>query len=108
MENYEKNWEEFWKDIVTRDDGSIDLEQIKKELSDYRFLLEEIPKVYSHITNKLSYPNYYANTIIQEADYHYQKVHGDIIRDNIGEIINDKDLGKDEMIRLIREYIKSY
>ena len=63
--DYKKDWEEFWKGICTND-GEVDLEQIKKELSDYHFLLEELPKLYSDLTlGLLSKQNYDAATIIQ-------------------------------------------
>ena len=51
MENYEKVYQEFWKSIVEDSDGNIDLEQIKKELADYRDLMREVTKVYSELTN---------------------------------------------------------
>lgn len=105
--DYEKEWSEFWRSLVTKEDGSIDLEQIKKELSDYSFILEEVPKVYSHIAN-LSYPNYYAQDIISEADEKYRRLHGDMIRDDIGEIIDDENMDSDEKLKEIREYIESY
>ncbi len=47
--NVEKNYQEFWKNII-EPKGKFSLEQVKKELSDYHFLLEEVPKVYCHIT----------------------------------------------------------
>lgn len=105
--NHEKDWEELWKDIVLNEDGSINLDQLKKELSDYAFMLDEVPKVYSHIAN-LSYPNYYASVIIAEADDKYQELHGDIIREDIGRIINDVGLNYEELVFAILEYISKY
>lgn len=107
MRDYEKDWEELWKDIVLNEDGSINLGQLKKELSDYAFILEEVPKVYNHIAN-LSYPNYYASVIIAEADDRYQELHGDVIREDIGRIINDVGLNYEELVFEIIEYISKY
>jgi hypothetical protein len=65
MEDHEQVWDEFWKEICTNPDGTINLDQIKRELFDYRFMLHEVPKVYVAVTNGLlSKPNYYANEII--------------------------------------------
>ena len=62
--NVEKNYQEFWKNII-EPKGKFSLEQVKKELSDYHFLLEEVPKVYDKITGgRLSYPNYHAHTAL--------------------------------------------
>ena len=65
-----KTYEEFWKPIVEKN-GVVDFEQVKKELQDYRILLENVPKVYCEVTGgKLSYANYSAETIIQEYEDH--------------------------------------
>ena len=61
----EKVFQEFWADIVCNEDGSINMEQVKKELSDYSFILGEVPKVYSEVTcGLLSKPNYYAESVL--------------------------------------------
>ena len=31
--DYEKDYQEFWKEIVERIDGTLDIEQVKRELS---------------------------------------------------------------------------
>lgn len=68
MSEVERVWNEFWKPIVCKNE-TLDIEQIKKELCDYLFLLEQVPKVYNHITNGLlSKPNYYADAVIAAAD----------------------------------------
>ena len=64
-EEVEKNFQEFWKDIVCNDDGTLNPVAVKNELSDYSFILDQVPKVYSEVTGgRLSYPNYEAETII--------------------------------------------
>ncbi len=66
-------WQEFWKPICTKESGEVDLEQIKKELADFYFAMQEVPKVYCHITgNKLSKIMYRAETVIEAADRHYE------------------------------------
>ena len=61
----EQVFQEFWADIVCNEDGSINMEQVKKELSDYSFMLDEVPKVYSEVTGGLlSKPNYYAESVL--------------------------------------------
>lgn len=73
----EKSWE-FWKPIIYKNDGTLDIEAVKKELCDFYFMLEEVPKVYCHITgNKLSKPLYFAHTIISEADQYYEDLYSD-------------------------------
>lgn len=54
--NYKKNYEEFWKEIVELPDGSLDKEQVMKELSDYSMLIKHLTKIYTLASgNKVSY-----------------------------------------------------
>ena len=67
-------WEEFWQPILVKN-NQIDLEQLKKELADFSYILEQIPLVYDHITGGLlSKPLYSADTVIQAADEHYRNL----------------------------------
>ena len=81
-EKTEKEAKEFWKDIIYKD-GKLDEEQVMKELTDYYFALQEVPKVYDAITNgKLSKISYFAQTIISEYEDDLTKnyIHKDDLR----------------------------
>ena len=72
-----KEWIEesnsFWKDIIYRD-GKIDEEQVLKELSDFYYVMKQVPRIYCHITGgKLSKVMYSAETIIAESNDYQQK-----------------------------------
>jgi len=68
MEDYEKAYEEHWKHLVEQD-GSLNLDQVKRELYDYHCVLEEVSTVYMDITNgKFSKPNTGAQHIIDEVN----------------------------------------
>lgn len=70
----EESWK-FWEPIITNADGSLNLEQIKGELYDFYRVMTEVPKVYCHITgNKLSKILYNSETVIAEADAHYEEM----------------------------------
>lgn len=65
----EEPWRETWRDILLRPDGTIDIPQLKKELSDYSFILRNVGKVYDHVTmGRLSKAHYEAGVVIAEAD----------------------------------------
>lgn len=67
MSNYdvEQIYQDFWKEIICDKDGNIDIEKVKNELHDYYIMLEEVPKVYSEITDGiLSNPLYDAETVL--------------------------------------------
>lgn len=65
-------FEEFWRPLLCDGDGNIDLEAVKLELYDYRIVLQEVSKVYDHITNgKFSKPNTAHEYIIDAVEEHY-------------------------------------
>lgn len=67
-EDHNEIYDKFWKEIVEVG-GVIDIEQVKKELADYWFILQQVPKVYGAITKgKLTKPNYYASEVIAEYE----------------------------------------
>ena len=68
----EQSWEDFGKDLCTNPDGTLNIEAIKNEMSDFEFIIGEVPKVYMHITGgTLSKPNYHAEGVISLADEVY-------------------------------------
>lgn len=81
---YHQVWEEEWKHICTNKDGTLNLDQIQRELSDYSFMLGEVPKVYSEVAG-LSKPNTHAKAVISE----YEKLMNEKFKDYIDEIIHD-------------------
>lgn len=53
----EKEYNKFWKPIVENEDGSINMEQLKKELADFSWLISSISQTYCHISgNSISNP----------------------------------------------------
>jgi hypothetical protein len=71
MNDYEQVYDEFWKDIVENEDGTLNVDAVKRELADFRHMLNEVPAVYEFVTGgMLSKPNYYARDVISAAsDY---------------------------------------
>lgn len=71
----EENYQNFWKEIVENPDDSINKEQLKKELFDFSFLMENSSKIYYHITDGLlSKNNYTSKTVIDVADDVFNKL----------------------------------
>ncbi|QIW88664.1 hypothetical protein P59_066 [Bacillus phage P59] len=64
--DYEQTYEDFWKDIV-EEDGQVNMDQIKRELADYRVLLQEVPKVYDELAG-FSKPHTRATVIIDAVN----------------------------------------
>jgi len=54
---HEENYNSFWKEIVENEDGTVNMDQLKKELSDFSLLIRNVTKVYCDLTNgKISKP----------------------------------------------------
>jgi len=76
-------YNEFWKELVEKD-GVVDMTQVKKELCDFKYMIDQVPLIYEHVTGgTLSKPMYSAKTVIAQADDHSQQVYEDLIEDEI-------------------------
>ncbi|APH12580.1 hypothetical protein ASJ33_05145 [Dehalococcoides mccartyi] len=49
MIKQENNWD-FWKDLVCKPDGSLDIEAVKNELADYSWLMDAYSKLIYHFS----------------------------------------------------------
>lgn len=71
----EEEYNDFWKDIVENPDGSLNVEQVKKELSDYSFLLHGIPLIYGEVTGGMEgEPNTMPEAVIRRFNDHVTKL----------------------------------
>lgn len=50
MEDYIQKYENFWKNIVENDDGSLNKDQIMRELSDYSMIMNNCERAYDLMT----------------------------------------------------------
>ncbi len=50
MTDLEKEYNRFWKAIVENEDGSLNKEQVMKELSDYTILIDNLTDLYCYIS----------------------------------------------------------
>jgi hypothetical protein len=68
VKDYEKTYDSFWKKIIEAD-GEPSMDQIKRELHDFHTMMEEVPKVYDHVTqSRLSKPLTSADAVIGVHD----------------------------------------
>lgn len=91
-EPIEKTWDEFWKEICCPS-GVLDLNQVKKELYDFHYMIEQVPKVYTEITGgRLSKPNYSSDTVISEFHDVQEEQFKDYLKDETEEL--EEELSK--------------
>tara|TARA_R110000803_G_scaffold109250_1_gene177629 strand:- start:569 stop:904 length:336 start_codon:yes stop_codon:yes gene_type:complete len=97
----EKVYQENWKDIIEKD-GVIDLEQVKLELADFSFLIEQACSVYSELVG-LSKPNYPADIIIKEHNERY--LDKEIALEDVKDLIkgcSDKEELSEELLKYFK------
>lgn len=81
---FEKQAGEFWRDVFEEITDKTERQKIQDELTDYYFMLKQVPKVYMHVTGqKMSKPNYYAESVIYEADNHMQDCIDEALEDEL-------------------------
>ena len=94
----ERQWVEFWAPICAPN-GSLDLEQVKRELSDYSMLLSYVPRVYDHATGgAVSKPNTTPAAVCSVIDDHIQDLVEDAIRDDRLSLANPSDKARTKMV----------
>lgn len=50
--DYKENYEEFWKGIVETKDGTLNKDQVMRELADYSMVMHNCAMAYSTMTNQ--------------------------------------------------------
>lgn len=85
----DKKVKDFWKDLIYTK-GKLDEKKVMNELSDFYYIMEQVPKVYCAVTggrlSKLMYP---ADTVIGIfEDLYYDK---EITQDDVNQMIGDCD-----------------
>lgn len=77
----------FWEGVFNGYDEPLETkEKIARELSDYSFMMEQVPKVYSEISGGvLSKPNYYASSVINVFQDYLDNIIEMVINERIEE-----------------------
>lgn len=87
---YQEEYEKFWKEIVENPDGSLNKDQVMRELSDFSTMIQQVAKVYYHVTGgKISKPDTMASAVICVADEYYQSLEN--LDDDDNDWINVED-----------------
>jgi len=67
LNDIESNYNAVWKEILEKEDGSIDMEQLKKELFDFSNMIGRMSSLTSIVTGGiLSYPTYPLAAIVKQ------------------------------------------
>lgn len=80
LPDYVRTYRDFWRDIVEHPDGTLNRDQIMRELHDYHHLMEQAAIAYSEVTGRISKPNTMAHHVIGEAEERTQEAIKDAVR----------------------------
>ena len=90
MEEVEKVYREFWKDIVENEDGTLNVEQVKKELADYSMVMDNCSSAYEEMSGSLiTKPNTYFSEVLKIFQEKFLNV--DFVKDDIRDMLRDVD-----------------
>lgn len=90
MEEVEKVYQEFWKDIVENEDGTLNVEQVKKELADYSMVMDNCSSAYEEMTCcEISKPNTYFSEVL--GIFQEKFLHKNFVRADVQDMIDDID-----------------
>lgn len=103
VKDYKKTYNEFWKDIVEKD-GKLNKDQIMRELSDFSFMLDQVPKVYCEVSGgMISKTNTYAYEVIEEFNERF--LDKAITQDDLRDMVEDCKTKK-ELVDEIKDYFE--
>ena len=72
------NYDKWWKELLENEDGSINKEQLKKELSDFSAMIENIPEIFCHVTGGMVSKHLTdVDVVCNLADEHYAYLYSD-------------------------------
>lgn len=83
MKDYEEMYETFWKELIENNKGEIILDNLKRELYDYAILIDNVSKVYDHVTGGVvSKPLTNPEIVKELADEHYFELYESLSKED--------------------------
>lgn len=77
LEPHDYTWNEHWRNFLCDEDGFPDFDKIKKELHDYKFVLDTVSETYAEITNgKITSPKCDPKFVIEYVEERLDEAHG--------------------------------
>lgn len=99
--DYKEEYEEFWKDIVENKDGTLNKDQVMRELSDYSMVMDNCARAYCLMTNgRISKQN----TKFFEVENIFDELYldKDVVIDDIIEFLKEDDIEE------LKSYLRNY
>ncbi len=86
--HYSQVYEEFWKELVENPDGTLNKEQVMKELADFSFIIGSVTKVYCHLSNsRMSNPMILPEVVLSVIEDVQNEHTNDCIKETLEEVL---------------------
>ncbi|MGS2645900.1 hypothetical protein [Streptosporangium sp. G12] len=108
--DYVITYDKFWKDLVEHPDGTLNRDQLMRELADYHAFMGSASEVYSHVTgDRISKVNTAAHAVISVADERVDELLSEELRDIAEELAHqEKDAPREglaaELLKALAEH----
>ena len=103
MKEVEKIYNEFWKEIIENEDGSLNKKQIMKELCDYYHIMHNCSSAYDLMScGIISKPNTCFSAVRGLFEENYIKK--DLAKDDLIDGVLCKEMIYEEIIKAIKDY----
>lgn len=103
MEEVEQIYNDFWKEIVENEDGSLNKLQVMKELYDYYHVMHNCSCAYDLMScGAISKPNTYFYQV--EGLFNDNYIKKDFAKDDLVDCVLCKEMTYEEIIEAIKEY----
>ncbi len=101
--DYKKEYEDFWKEIVENEDGTLNKDQVMRELSDYSMVMSNCALAYCEMTNqRISKQN---TKFFEVRNIFYELfIEKQIAADDLVNTVLTKDMTYEEIIKEIKDY----
>ncbi len=107
MQDYEERYEETWRTIVENPDGTLNRDQVMRELFDFTTVMTEASKVYEELAG-LTKPNTAAEHVLEGADRKYREQYADLLCERAYDLLGDAvDPGDASTVERIAEAMKA-
>lgn len=105
--DYEQEYADFWRRIVENPDGTLNADQVKRELHDYSMLIRQVPEAYDGVTNgRISKPNTMPGPVIDAVEERISDAEDEAINDlvrNLEECPEQAFASVAEVVAMIRD-----
>ena len=100
---YQEEYNDFWKDIVENEDGTLNKDQIMRELSDYSMVMDNCARAFVLMTNGAISKQ---NTMFFEVEGIFNSIFIEkaLAADDLINTYLTKDMSNDEITAAIKDY----